>query len=46
MEKISIHLPPVSTTPVVHLEPQISPQIFENLVARFLSGTKLLWAGP
>jgi hypothetical protein len=22
------HLPPVSTTPVVHLEPRISPQIF------------------
>jgi hypothetical protein len=24
------HLPPVSTTPVVHLELQISPQIFEK----------------
>jgi hypothetical protein len=24
------HLPPVSTTPVVHLELRISPRIFEN----------------
>jgi hypothetical protein len=24
------HLPPVSTTPVVHLEPRISQQIFEK----------------
>ncbi len=29
------HLPPVSTTPVVHLELQISPQIFEKF-----------WNGP
>ncbi len=25
------HLPPVSTTPVVHLEPRISPRIFEKI---------------
>jgi hypothetical protein len=25
------HLPPVSTTPVVHLEPQISPRIFKKI---------------
>jgi hypothetical protein len=25
------HLPPVSLTPVVHLEPRISPRIFENI---------------
>jgi hypothetical protein len=25
------HLPPVSLTPVVHLEPRISPQIFEKI---------------
>jgi hypothetical protein len=25
------HLPPVSTTPVVHLELQISPGIFEKI---------------
>jgi hypothetical protein len=25
------HLPPVSTTPVVHLELQISPRIFEKI---------------
>ncbi len=25
------HLPPVSTTPLVHLELQISPQIFEKI---------------
>ncbi len=25
------HLPPVTMTPVVHLEPQISPRIFENI---------------
>jgi hypothetical protein len=25
------HLPPVSLTPVVHLEPQISPQISEEI---------------
>jgi hypothetical protein len=29
------HLPPVSTTPVLHLELQISPQIFEKI-----------WNGP
>jgi hypothetical protein len=26
------HLPPVSTTPVVHLELQISPRIFEKKI--------------
>jgi hypothetical protein len=26
------HLPPVSTTPVVHLELRISPQIFEKIL--------------
>jgi hypothetical protein len=26
-----IHLPPVSATPVVHLEPRISPRIFEKI---------------
>jgi hypothetical protein len=25
------HLPPVPTTPVVHLEPRISPRIFEKI---------------
>ncbi len=30
-----VHLPPVSTTPDVHLELQISPQIFEKI-----------WYGP
>jgi hypothetical protein len=25
------HLPPVSLTPVVHLEPRISPRIFEKI---------------
>ncbi len=25
------HLPPVSATPVVHLEPRISPRIFEKI---------------
>jgi hypothetical protein len=25
------HLPPVSTTPVVHLELRISPQIFKKI---------------
>ena len=25
------HLPPVSTTPVVNLEPRISPRIFEKI---------------
>jgi hypothetical protein len=25
------HLPPVSLTPVVHLEPRISPQIFKKI---------------
>ncbi len=29
--KIFFHLPPVSLTPVVHLEPRISPRIFENI---------------
>jgi hypothetical protein len=39
------HLPPVSTTPVVHLEPRISPQIFEKIqngrngILRFLGET-------
>ncbi len=26
-----LHLPPVSLTPVVHLEPRISPRIFEKI---------------
>ncbi len=35
------HLPPVSLTPVVHLELQISPQIFEN----FFNGPKGILRG-
>jgi hypothetical protein len=31
MIKDFFHLPVVSTTPVVHLELQISPQIFEKI---------------